>query len=62
MKATAIAKDLTVARRVATLPCEMSMSENYRQSETCVLIDDTSLGVLATRLRFVEICTKCFVN
>jgi len=38
-------------KRVAVLPCETSVSENYRKFDACVVVNDKSQGSVATRLR-----------
>ena len=45
-------------KRVAALPCEDSVSENYRKFDACVVINDKSQGSVATRLR----CGGLFSN
>ena len=34
-------------KHVTTLPCEIRMSENWRQSEICIVINDKSQGSVA---------------
>ena len=36
---------------VATLPCEILLSEKWRKSEICIVINDTSPGSIAKYLR-----------
>ena len=38
-------------KRIAALPCETSLSENYRKSDACIVINDKSQGNVATRFR-----------
>ena len=45
---------LTIAphlKRVTALPCETSISKNYRKSEASIVINDKAQGSVATRLR-----------
>jgi len=35
-------------KRIAALPCETSILENYRKSDACIVINDTSQGSVAT--------------
>jgi len=43
---------------VAALPCETSVSENYRKFDACVVINDKSQRSVATRL----MCDGLFSN
>ena len=45
-------------KRVAALPCETSISENYRKFDACIVINNKSQGSVATRLR----CGGLFSN
>jgi len=38
-------------KRVAGLPCETSISENYGKFDACIVINDKSQGSVATCLR-----------
>jgi len=52
---------LTIAphlKRVTALPCETSISKNYRKSEASIVINDKAQGSVATRLR----CGGLFSN
>ena len=47
---------------VATLPCEIWMSENWQQSEICVVIDDESQHSTAKHLSYDGLLHSKFVN
>jgi len=38
-------------KRIAALPCETSISENYRECDACIVINDKSQGSVATCFR-----------
>jgi len=48
-------------KHVATLPCEIRMSEKWRQSEICSVINDKSQGSIATHLRNDEVLYYIFI-
>jgi len=45
-------------KRIAALACETSISENYRKSDACIVINNKSQGSIATRFR----CGGLFSN
>jgi len=49
-------------RHVATLPCEIRMSEKWRQCEICIVINDKSQGSIATHLRNDEVLYYKFIT
>ena len=49
-------------KHVATLPCEIRMSEKWRQSEICTVINDKSQGSIAKHLRNNELVYYKFIN
>jgi len=61
-------------KRIAALPCETSISENYRKSivlngcifvvdnDTCIVINDKSQGSVATRFRCGELFDNYFTT
>jgi len=49
-------------KRVAALPCETSVSENYRKFYACIIIIDISQGSVATGLRCGGLFSNCFTT
>jgi len=49
-------------KHVATLPCEIRMSEKWRQSEICIVINDKSQGSIAKHLRNNELVYYKFIT
>ena len=47
---------------VATLPCEIGMSENWQQSEICIMINDRSQDSTAKHLSYDGLLHYKFVN
>jgi len=47
---------------VATLPCKICMSENWQQSEICIVINDKSQNSTAKHLRYDGLLHYKFVN
>ena len=47
---------------VATLPCEIWMSENWQQSEICIVINDKSQDSTAKHLSYDGLLHSEFVN
>ena len=47
---------------VATLPCEIWMSENWQQSEICIVINDKSQDSTAKHLSYDGLLYYKFVN
>ena len=47
---------------VATLPCEICMSENWQQSEICIVINDKSQDSTAKHLSYDGLLHYKFVN
>ena len=43
---------------VATLPCEIWMTENWRQSEMCIVMDDKSQGSIAKHLSIYKFISQ----
>ena len=49
-------------KHVATLPCEIRMSEKWHQSEICIVINDKSQGSIAKHLRNDELVYYTFIT
>ena len=49
-------------KRVAILPCEIWMSENWQQSEICIVINDKSQDSTAWHLSYDGLLRYKFVN
>ena len=49
-------------KRVATLPCEIWMSEKWCQVETCIVINDKSQGSIAKHLMSNELLYYAFIT
>jgi len=47
---------------VTALPCETSISENYRKFAACIVINDRSQGSVAIGLRFGGLFDNCFTT
>ena len=47
---------------VATLPCEIWISENWQQSKLCIVINDKSQDSTAKHLRSDELLCYIFIN
>jgi len=47
---------------VATLPCEIGMSENWQQSEICIVINDKSQDSTAKHLSYYGLLHYKFVS
>ena len=47
---------------VAILPCKICMSENWQQSEICIVINDKSQNSTAKHLRYDGLLHYKFVN
>jgi len=47
---------------VTTLPCEIRMSENWQESEICIVINDKSQDSTAKRLSYDGVLHYKFVN
>jgi len=48
-------------KRVATLPCDIWVSEKWCQSEICIVINDKSQGSIAKHLRCDELLYYTFI-
>jgi len=53
---------LSHLKRVAALPCETSISENYWKFDACIVINNKSQGSVATRLRCGGLFSNCFTT
>jgi len=49
-------------KRVAALPFETSVMENYRKFDACIVINDRSQGSVATGLRCGGLFSNCFTT
>jgi len=49
-------------KHVATLPCEIRMSEKWRQSDICIVINDESHGSIAKNLTKDESLYYTFIT
>ena len=49
-------------KHVTTLPCEIRMSEKWRQSEICIVINDKLQGNTAKHLRCDELLYYTFIT
>jgi len=49
-------------KRAVALPCETSISENYRKFDACIVINDKSQGSVATRLRYSGLFSNYFTT
>jgi len=52
----------TSLKHVATLPCEILMSENWRLSEIRIVINDKSQGCMAKHLRNDNFLNYTFIT
>jgi len=49
-------------KHVATLPCEIRISEKWHQSDLCIVINDKSQGSIAQHLRNDELVYYTFIT